>query len=268
MSVILSLKNIEVTYSEVILVVKGVTLEVQEGSIVTLLGANGAGKTTILKAISGLLVSELGKVTEGSIEFRGIPIQRESPENIVKMGIVHVMEGRPSFDQLTVEENLIVGASSRTNRPTEIKKDLERIYSYFPKLKALRKKISGYISGGEKQMLVVGRGLMAHPKMMLLDEPSLGLAPLIVKEIFEIIEFVNKEAGTSILLVEQNALAALSISSYGYIMENGRIVMDGVAANLKDNEDIREFYLGLSKVGKRKSYRHVKHYRRRKRWLG
>jgi len=264
----LSLKNIEVFYSDVILVLKGVTLAVQKGSITTLLGANGAGKTTTLKAISGLLYTELGEVTDGNIEFEGKSIVGKNPEEIIKMGIVQVLEGRPSFEQLTVEENLLVGASSRTDGATEIKKDLNKIYQYFPRLKELRKKISGYISGGEKQMQVVGRALMARPKMMLLDEPSLGLAPLMVKEVFEIIERIRIEEKTSMLLVEQNAKIALSISEYGYVMENGRIVLQDTAIKLKENEDIKEFYLGLSRIGERKSYRDVKHYHRRKGWIG
>lgn len=268
MDSILSVKNIEVTYSKVILVLKGVTLDIQKGGIVSLLGANGAGKTTTLKSISGLLYTELGEVTDGNIEFEGRSILRKDPEEIIKMGIVQVMEGRPSFEQLTVEENLLVGAASRTEGAVAIKKDLQMIYDYFPKLKELRKNISGYISGGEKQMQAIGRALMGRPKMMLLDEPSLGLAPLVVKEVFEVIERIRTEEGTSILLVEQNAKIALSISDHGYVMETGRIVMDDVASKLIENEDIKEFYLGLSKLGKRKSYRNVKHYRRRKRWLG
>jgi len=265
---ILRLINVEVTYSDVILVLKGVALDVPEGRIISLLGGNGAGKTTTLKAISGLLRAELGIVSDGRIEFRGIPIERKDPEDIVQMGIVQVFEGRPSFDQLTVEENLLVGASSRKDGSAEIKAHLSEIYELFPILRNLRNKISGYLSGGEKQMLVMGRALMASPTMLLLDEPSLGLAPLIVEEIFGVISSINKNDGTSILLVEQNAMASLSISDHGYIMENGRIVMDDEASNLLNNEDVKEFYLGLSEVGKRKDYRKVKHYRRRKRWLG
>ena len=262
----LRLNNIEVIYSDVILVLKGVSLEVPDGKIISLLGANGAGKTTTLKAISGVLYTELGEVTDGSIEFDGVRIDGKPPEEIVQMGIVQVMEGRRLFEHLTVEENLRVGAYARKDRDA-ILKDLESVYSYFPKLKDLRGRVSGYLSGGERQMLVMGRALMSNPKVMLLDEPSLGLSPLLVKEIFEIVKKINKEEGTSILLVEQNAKIALSTSDYGYIMENGRVVLDGSSPKLKENEDIKEFYLGLSQVGKRKSYREVKHYRRRKRWL-
>jgi branched-chain amino acid transport system ATP-binding protein len=262
----LRLNNIEVIYSEVILVLKGVSIEVPEGRIISLLGANGAGKTTTLKAISGVLYTELGKVTDGSIEFEGIRIDGKAPEEIVQMGIIQVMEGRRLFEHLTVEENLRVGAYARKDKEA-IKKDMELVYGYFPRLRDLRGQVSGYLSGGERQMLVMGRALMSHPKMMLLDEPSLGLSPLLVKEIFEIIKKINREEKTSILLVEQNAKIALSISDYGYIMENGRIVLDGYSQKLKENEDIKEFYLGLSRLGERKSYREVKHYRRRKRWL-
>jgi branched-chain amino acid transport system ATP-binding protein len=268
MDAILSVKNIEVTYSAVILVLKGVSLDVQKGKIVSLLGANGAGKSTTLKSISGLLYVELGEVTDGDIEFEGKSIVGKSPEEIISMGIVQVMEGRPSFEQLTVEENLLVGAAPRTDGAAAIKKDLEMIYEYFPKLKGLRKKTCGYISGGEKQMQAIGRALMANPRMMLLDEPSLGLAPLVVTEVFDVIERIKTADGTSILLVEQNAGIALSISDHGYLMETGRIVMDDTDSKLMENEDIKEFYLGMSKHGKRKSYRDVKHYRRRKRWLG
>ena len=262
----LSLQNIEVIYSDVILVLKGVSLAVEEGNIVALLGANGAGKTTALKAVSGLLKTELGEVTDGSIEFEGRRIDRRSPEEIVRMGIVQVMEGRPLFEQLTVEENIKVGAYSRKDN-VEIKKDIDEVYRIFPTLARMRGRVSGYLSGGERQMLVMGRGLMARPKLMLLDEPSLGLSPALVKEIFRIIERINKEQNTSILVVEQNAFVALSISDHAYVMENGRIVLDGPSSKLKENEDIKEFYLGLSQVGKRKSYKEVKHYRRRKRWL-
>jgi len=262
----LRLNNIEVIYSDVILVLKGVSLEVPDGKIISLLGANGAGKTTTLKAISGVLYTELGEVTDGSIEFDDMRIDGNAPEEIVQMGIVQVMEGRRMFEHLTVEENLRVGAYARKDRDA-ILKDLESVYHYFPRLKDLRGHVSGYLSGGERQMLVMGRALMAHPKVMLLDEPSLGLSPLLVREIFGIIKRINKEEGTSILLVEQNAKIALSTSDYGYIMENGRVVLDGPSPKLKENEDIKEFYLGLSQVGKRKSYREVKHYRRRKRWL-
>jgi branched-chain amino acid transport system ATP-binding protein len=262
----LRLNNIEVIYSDVILVLKGVSLEVPDGKIISLLGANGAGKTTTLKAISGVLYTELGEVTDGSIEFDDMRIDGTAPEEIVQMGIVQVMEGRRMFEHLTVEENLRVGAYARKDRDM-ILKDQESVYHYFPRLKDLRGRVSGYLSGGERQMLVMGRALMSNPKVMLLDEPSLGLSPLLVREIFGIIKRINKEEGTSILLVEQNAKIALSTSDYGYIMENGRVVLDGPSPKLKENEDIKEFYLGLSQVGKRKSYREVKHYRRRKRWL-
>ncbi|MFO8163878.1 MAG: ABC transporter ATP-binding protein [Thermodesulfobacteriota bacterium] len=262
----LALSNIEVIYSDVILVLKGVSLDIMEGNIVALLGANGAGKSTTLKAISGLLKTELGKITDGSITFEGKRIDQNGPEEIVRLGIVQVMEGRPLFEQLTVEENIKVGAYSR-NDTLKIKQDMQNVYQYFPILKEMRHRVSGYLSGGERQMLVMGRGLMARPKLMLLDEPSLGLSPSMVKEIFKIIELINKTNNTSILLVEQNAAVALSISDHAYVMENGRIVLDGPSAKLKENEDIKEFYLGLSQVGKRKSYKEVKHYKRRKRWL-
>lgn len=262
----LKLNNVEVKYVGVILVLRGVSIEVGDGKIIALLGANGAGKTTTLKAISGLLGTEEGEVTDGSIEFDGQRIDNMTPENIVKMGIVQVMEGRRVLGHLTVEENLRAGAYIR--RDGEIKRDTDMIYDYFPCLKELRNQVSGYLSGGEQQMLVIGRGLMAKPKLMLLDEASLGLAPLVVREIFEIVKKVSLEENTSIFLVEQNALAALSIAEFGYVIENGRIVFDGLSAKLRENKDIQEFYMGLSELGERKSYREVKHYRRRKRWLG
>ncbi len=262
----LRLNNIEVIYSDVILVLKGVSLEVPGGKVISLLGANGAGKTTALKAISGVLYTELGEVTDGSIEFDGMRIDGKAPEEIVQMGIVQVMEGRRLFEHLTAEENLRVGAYVRKDREGVLK-DLELVYHYFPRLKDLRGQVSGYLSGGERQMLVMGRALMSHPKVMLLDEPSLGLSPLLVRHIFEVIKKINREEKASILLVEQNAKIALSTSDYGYIMENGRVVLDGPSPKLKENEDIKEFYLGLSQVGKRKSFQEVKHYRRRKRWL-
>jgi branched-chain amino acid transport system ATP-binding protein len=261
------LNNIEVIYSDVILVLKGVSLRVPPGKIVALLGANGAGKTTALKAISGVLHTELGEVTDGTIEFEDVRIDRLDPEQIVKRGIVQILEGRRLFEHLTVEENLVVGAYSRTDSP-QIREDLERIYGYFPNLKHLRARTSGYLSGGERQMLVMGRALMGQPKIMLLDEPSMGLSPLLVKEIFKLVKQINSLEGVSILLVEQNARIALSLSEHGYVMENGRIVLDGPSQKLIENEDIREFYLGLSEVGVRKSYKEVKHYKRRKRWLG
>jgi branched-chain amino acid transport system ATP-binding protein len=263
----LRLNNIEVIYSDVILVLRGVSLEVGDGQIVTILGANGAGKTTTLKAISGLLHAEEGEVTRGNIEFNGERIDELQAEQIVRRGIVQVLEGRRLFSHLSVEENLLTGALIRPNSP-EIRQDLERVYNYFPRLKDLRNNTSGYLSGGEQQMLVIGRGLMARPKLMLLDEPSLGLAPLLVDEIFKVIHQINQEEGVSILLVEQNARIALGAANYGFIMETGRIVLDGPAEQLSENEDVKEFYLGLTQVGERRSYRDVKHYKRRKRWLG
>ena len=263
----LVLNNMEVFYSHVILVLKGVSLEVPDGSIIALLGGNGAGKSTILKAISGLLDSELGRVTSGSIEWDGERIENGNPEKIARMGIIQVKEGRDIFEHLTTEENLLVGANMRSNK-AEIKKDLSMVYNYFPRLKSLQNRISGYLSGGEQQMLVVGRAMMARPKLMLLDEASLGLSPMLVDEIFDIIKRFNIESKTSILVVEQNVRIALTVAEYGYVMENGRVVFDGTTENLKENEDIKEFYMGLSQLGKRKSYREVKHYKRRKRWLG
>lgn len=262
----LQVNNIEVVYMSVIQVLRGVSLEVGDGQIAALLGANGAGKTTTLKAISGLLRTEEGEVTDGSIDFDGKRIDRYGPEDIAAMGISQVMEGRRVLEHLSVEENLLVGAYRRKDR-AGVKRDMEVVFDYFPRLKDLRRQTSGYLSGGEQQMLVIGRALMARPKLMLLDEPSLGLAPLLVQEIFEIIQRINAEQKMSILLVEQNARAALGIADYGYVMENGRIVLGGPAEMLKDNEDVKEFYMGLSAVGSRKSYREVKHYRRRKRWL-
>lgn len=266
----LSLQNVEVVYSDVIQVLRGISLEVPKGNIVALLGANGAGKTTTLKAISGLLYTQEGEITRGDITFDGQSIKRVSPEQIVKNGIVQVLEGRRLFNHLTVEENLILGkiASGQSSQQGSTKQDLEQVYHYFPRLKDLRKRISGYLSGGEQQMLVISRGLMAKPKLMLLDEPSLGLAPLLVQEIFSEINLISSEQGMAILLVEQNARVALSLADYAYVMENGRIVLDGTAEELNRNEDIKEFYLGLTQVGERKSYREVKHYKRRKRWLG
>jgi len=263
----LRLNNVEVKYSDVILVLKGVSLEVADGKIIGLLGANGAGKSTTLKAISGLLSTELGKVTDGNIQWDGHHIENGNPERIARMGIVQILEAHRVLEHLTTEENLMAGANMRSDR-AGIKSDLGMVYDYFPKLKDLRKQISGYLSGGEQQMLVMGRGMMARPELMMLDEPSLGLAPLLVKEIFNIVIRFNEESKTSILLVEQNAKAALDVAEYGYIMENGRIVLDGPATKLAENEDIKEFYLGLSQVGAKKSYREVKHYKRRKRWLG
>jgi branched-chain amino acid transport system ATP-binding protein len=262
----LQVNNIEVVYMNVIQVLRGVSLEVGDGKIVALLGANGAGKTTTLKAISGLLKTEEGEVTDGSIDFDGKRIDRYGPEDIAAMGISQVMEGRRVLEHLSVEENLLVGAYRRKDR-AGVKRDMEVVFDYFPRVKDLRRRTSGYLSGGEQQMLVIGRALMARPKLMLLDEPSLGLAPLLVREIYEIIQRINAEQKMAIFLVEQNAKAALGIADYGYVMENGRIVLGGPAEKLRDNEDVKEFYMGLSAVGSRKSYREVKHYRRRKRWL-
>lgn len=268
--VMLTLNNVEVIYSDVIQVLRGVSLEVPDGKIVTLLGANGAGKSTTLKSISGLLHSQEGEISRGGITFDGKDIGVLAPEKIVKLGIVQVLEGRRLFNHLSVEENLLLGRISRrqTTGTVSASQDLDQVYHYFPRLKDLRKRISGYLSGGEQQMLVIGRGLMAHPKLMLLDEPSLGLAPLLVEEIFYEIKQISKDEGTAILLVEQNARVALNLADYAYVMENGRIVLDGTSDQLNENEDIKEFYLGLTQVGERKSYRDVKHYKRRKRWLG
>jgi branched-chain amino acid transport system ATP-binding protein len=262
----LKLNNIEVIYDQVILVLKGVSLEVPEGRIVALLGANGAGKSTTLKAISGLLRPERGEVTEGSIEFRGSRLDRKDASAIVRLGIVQVMEGRRVFEHLTAEENLLTGAHTRTDG-SALARDIELVYAYFPRLAERRTLKAGYLSGGEQQMLAIGRALMARPQLILLDEPSLGLAPLLVQEIFDIIGRLNRDERVTMLLVEQNAAAALRIADYGYVMESGRIVLDGNAEKLRTNEDVREFYLGLTEVGRRKSYRDVKHYRRRKRWL-
>jgi branched-chain amino acid transport system ATP-binding protein len=263
----LAVNNIEVIYNSVILVLRGVSFEVRPGQIVTLLGPNGAGKSTTLKAISGLLGSELGEVTRGNITWNGVRIDRLSAEAVVRMGIVQVIEGRPLFRHLTVEENLRTGAMAY-HGGSHFRQDLERIYSYFPRLKVLSRRTSGYLSGGEGQMLVIGRALMSHPRLIMLDEPSLGLAPMLVVEIFDIIREINLQEQVSVLLVEQNARVALNVADYGYVMEQGRVVLDGPAAQLRENEDIKEFYLGLNTTGERKSYREVKHYKRRKRWLG
>jgi branched-chain amino acid transport system ATP-binding protein len=265
-SPLLSVNNIEVIYDHVILVLKGVSLTVPEGGIIALLGANGAGKTTTLKAISGLLRTERGDVTKGAIDFQGKLIHRDNPAEIVRRGIVQVMEGRRVFEHLTVEENLLTGAYSRRNGQS-IRQDLERVYEYFPKLVARRSIRAGYVSGGEQQMVAIGRALMAHPRLMLLDEPSMGLAPMLVQEIFEIVHRLNRDEKVAVLLAEQNAAMALRFARYAYVMESGRIVLDGDARSIGENEDIKEFYLGLTGVGQRKSYRDVKHYRRRKRWL-
>jgi len=250
----------------VIQVLRGVSLEVGDGNIVALLGANGGGKTSTLKAISGLLKTEEGEITSGDINFNDQRIDKCGPEEIAALGISQVMEGRRVLEHLTCEENLLVGAYLRKDR-NGVKRDLELVYNYFPRIKQMRNRTSGYLSGGEQQMLVVGRALLANPTLMLLDEPSLGLAPLMVQEIYDIIRRINTEHKVSILVVEQNVQVALGIADYGYIMENGKIVMDGPADKLKNNEDVKEFYMGLSAVGERKSYRDVKHYRRRKRWL-
>ncbi len=262
----LQLNNIQVIYSNVILVLKGLSLEVSAGQIVALLGANGAGKTTTLKAISGLLKTEDGRVTDGSIEFEGRRIDGLEPEDICRLGIVQVMEGRKVLESLTVEENLKIGAYTRRDADG-VREDMQTIYEYFPRLVERRHQLAGYLSGGEQQMLVIGRALMAKPRLLLLDEPSLGLAPLLVREIFEIIQKINAERGTTFLLVEQNAQIALGIAHSGYIMESGRIVCAGPAAALRGNDDVREFYLGLSEGGRRKSFRDIKFYKRRKRWV-
>jgi len=263
---ILTVNNIEVIYDHVILVLKGVSLEVPEGGIVALLGANGAGKTTTLKAISNLLGAERGDVTKGSIVFDGDSVQNTNPNDLVKRGCIQVMEGRHCFEHLTVEENLMTGAYTRSDGRAAIQKDLDLVYSYFPRLRERKGSLAGYISGGEQQMCAIGRALMSRPKMILLDEPSMGLAPQLVEEIFEITKKLNEEEGVSFLLAEQNTNVALRYAKYGYILENGRVVMDGTAESLRENEDVKEFYLGLSSEG-RKSFRDVKHYKRRKRWL-
>jgi branched-chain amino acid transport system ATP-binding protein len=262
----LQVNSIEVVYMRVIQVLRGISLEVGDGKIVALLGANGAGKTTTLKAISGMLKTEEGEVTEGNIMLDGMRIDKRSPEDIAAIGVSQAMEGRRVLEHLTVEENLMVGAYCRKDR-AGIKKDLEMVLDYMPKVKRLRKQVSGYLSGGEQQMLVIGRALMARPRLMLLDEPSLGLAPLMVQDIYQIIRKIHDEQKMSILLVEQNARAALGIADHGYVMENGRIVLGGDAVELRDNETIKESYLGLSGKDNKKSYHEIKHYRRKKRWL-
>jgi branched-chain amino acid transport system ATP-binding protein len=260
----LSLNNIEVMYNDVVLALKGLSLQVDEGRIVALLGSNGAGKSTTLKAISGLLKPENGAVTDGDIVFAGQSLIKKDAAEIVRAGIFQVMEGRRVFEHLTVEENLRAGAYTRRGDSAP---DLNLVYSYFPRLKERRAQTAGFLSGGEQQMLAIGRALMAHPQLVMLDEPSLGLAPLLVAEIFRIIKRINQEQRTTILLVEQNARLALDVADYAYIMENGRIVLEGAPADLRNNADVREFYLGLNELGGRKSYRDVKHYKRRKRWL-
>ncbi len=263
---ILSVNNIEVIYDHVILVLKGVSLDVPKGGIVALLGANGAGKTTTLKAISNLLHAERGDVTKGSIIFEGSEVQDLSPNELVRRGCIQVMEGRHCFGHLTIEENLLTGAFTRRDGKAAIKRDIELVYGYFPKLAERKGALAGYTSGGEQQMCAIGRALMSRPKMILLDEPSMGLAPQIVEEIFVIVKDLNERGGVSFLLAEQNTHMALRFARYGYILENGRVVMDGEAKALADNEDVKEFYLGISE-GRRKSFRDGKHYRRRKRWL-
>ena len=262
----LELINVEMMYNRVILVLKGITMQVPEGGIVALMGANGAGKTTILKCISGLEHAEQGEVTDGGILFHGQRIEHKDPTEIVHLGIVQVLEGRRVLEHMTVEQNLLVASHMRPDI-SGVRRDLDRVFEVFPPLKKLRKNISGYLSGGEQQMLVIGRALMAAPRMMLLDEPSLGLAPMVVKEIFNIIKRLNQEMKITMLIVEQNVKIALSTANFGYILENGRIVLHGSSEDLKNNEDIKEFYLGLSLQGRRRSYRDVKHYKRRKRWL-
>ncbi|MBK7465230.1 MAG: ABC transporter ATP-binding protein [Betaproteobacteria bacterium] len=262
----LSIKNIEVIYDHVILVLKGVSLNVPKGKIVALLGANGAGKSTTLKAISNLLHAERGDVTKGSVEYKGERIDQLTPNDLVKRGVIQVMEGRHCFGHLTIEENLLTGAYTRSISRGELKDSLEKVYHYFPRLKTRRTSQAGYTSGGEQQMCAIGRALMAKPKMILLDEPSMGLAPQIVEEIFEIVKDLNSRENVSFLLAEQNTMVALRYADFGYILENGRVVMEGDAEELRTNEDVKEFYLGLSS-GERKSFKDVKHYRRRKRWL-
>jgi len=262
----LSVSNIEVIYDHVILVLKGVSLQVPKGRIVALLGANGAGKTTTLKAVSNLLRAERGDVTKGSIEFDGKRIDQLTPNDLVRMGVCQVMEGRHCFQHLTVEENLLTGAFTRSIGRAELARDLDLVYQYFPRLRERRGSLAGYTSGGEQQMTAIGRALMARPKMILLDEPSMGLAPQLVEEIFEIVRDLNQKEGVSFLLAEQNTNIALRYADYGYILENGRVVMDGEAKRLRENADVKEFYLGLSTAG-RKSFRDTKFYRRRKRWL-
>jgi len=265
-SPLLNVNNIEVIYDHVILVLKGVSLEVPEGGIVALLGANGAGKTTTLKAISNLLRAERGEVTKGSIEVSGEQVDSMSPNELVKRGVIQVMEGRHCFEHLTVEENLLTGAYTRRDGRGAIAASLDKVYHYFPRLRERRTSQAGYTSGGEQQMTAIGRALMANPHMILLDEPSMGLAPQLVEEIFEIVKDLNIKEHVSFLLAEQNTMAALRYAEYGYILENGRVVMDGTAESLRENEDVKEFYLGLAS-GEKKSFRDIKHYRRRKRWL-
>jgi branched-chain amino acid transport system ATP-binding protein len=266
MSAYLSVNNVEVIYDHVILVLKGVSLEVPQGKIVALLGANGAGKSTTLKAISNLLRAERGEVTKGSIEFQSKRVDQMTPSEMVKGGVIQVMEGRHCFGHLTLEENLLTGAYTRSLSRADLKNQLDKVYTYFPRLKDRRATQAGYTSGGEQQMCAIGRALMADPKMILLDEPSMGLAPQIVEQIFEIVKDLNQKENLSFLLAEQNTMVALRYADFGYILENGRVVMEGAAEELRSNEDVKEFYLGISS-GERKSFRDSKHYRRRKRWL-
>jgi branched-chain amino acid transport system ATP-binding protein len=264
---ILSVNNIEVIYDHVILVLKGVSLSVPKGGIVAILGANGAGKTTTLKAISNLLGAERGEVTKGTIEFEGGQVEALTPNHLVQRGCIQVMEGRHCFEHLTIEENLLTGAYTRRDGSGAVRRDLEMVYEYFPRLSDRRRSLAGYTSGGEQQMCAIGRALMSKPKMILLDEPSLGLAPQLVELIFEIVKKINEEQGVSVLLAEQNTNIALRYAQYGYILENGRVVMDGQAKQLRENEDVKEFYLGVAGAD-RKSFREGKSYKRRKRWLG
>ncbi len=262
----LEITNLEVVYSDVILVIRGISITVPDGGIVALLGSNGAGKTTTLKAISNVLYTEDGEIVEGLVRFNGVTLNELSSEQIVCRGLSHVPEGRQMFDELTIEENLKIGAYTRKSS-TEVRKDLDRIYGYFPNLALTTERRAGFSSGGEQQMIAIGRGLMSRPGLLMMDEPSLGLAPIIIAEIFRIMKTVNQKENMSILLVEQNANLALNFARHGYIMENGKIVLDGPADKIRENEDIKEFYLGLTAVGDKKSYRDVKHYKRRKRWL-
>ena len=263
----LKVNGVEVKYSNTILVLKGVYIEVSDNSVVCLLGANGAGKTTMLRAISGMLKTQLGRVTDGTIHINGKRVENQNPEKIAAIGVSQVMEGRRALEHLTVEENLKVGGN-RIKSNKALKRALKNVYSYFPRLSERCNLISGYLSGGEQQMMVIGRALMTNPKLILLDEPSLGLAPIMVSSIYDVLKDIHREEKTSMLIVEQNANIALSIAGYGYVMESGKIVLDGAAESLRDNEDVKEFYLGLSAEGKKKSYLDIKHYRRRKRWLG
>jgi len=263
---ILSINNIEVVYDNVVLVLKGVSLDVRRGAITTLLGANGAGKSTTLKAVSGILFTERGSITKGTIALDGMPIHGRRPFEVTKLGIAQVFEGRRVFESLSCEENLIAGAHIERD-PAKVRAGIEKVFTYFPRIAERRNQLAGYLSGGEQQMLVIGRALMSNPKLVLLDEPSLGLAPMLVEEIFGIVKRLVSEQTLSVLLVEQNATMALTVADHGYVMENGRVVLEGTAEQLRSNSDIREFYLGLNEGGGKKSYRDVKHYKRRKRWL-